>query len=164
MGCNRGMTPAYGRSERGKRVVDTVPKNYGGNVSVMGMLTLAGIVCMAGVEGGFNAELVFDFFVTSLLPKLKPGQVVILDNARIHKKYEAALRELLASKGCRLVFLPPYSPEWNPIEPAWAKMKQIISRLKARTKEALAEAIQFAASVLRRSDVQGWFKHAGHIW
>ena len=76
MCCNRAMTPTYGRAEEGKRAVDSVPGNKGKNISVMGMLTLTGLLCLAGLEGSFNGELVVDFFQVYLLPKLKPGQVV----------------------------------------------------------------------------------------
>jgi transposase len=163
MGCNRSMTPTHGRAESGKRVVDSVPKNHGKNISVMGMMALSGIVCLAAVEGAYNADLVYEYFKDILLRKLRPGQVVILDNARIHKKREAELRTLLASKGCRLMFLPPYTPEWNPIEPAWSKMKQIISRLKARTKEAVLEAIRFAREKVTSTDARGWFRLCGFV-
>jgi transposase len=93
---------------------------------------------------------------------MNPGQVLVLDNARIHKKRELELRLLLARRGCRLVFLPPYSPEWNPIENAWSKMKAIIRKLKARLRDDLLMAIEMAATEVTAGNAQGWFRLCGH--
>jgi transposase len=163
MGCNRAMTPKFARAERGKRAVDSVPGNRGKNLSVMGFMGIAGLLSVGIIEGAFNADLVYDYFKNHVLEDLEPGQVVILDNARIHHKRESDLRELLATKGCRLLFLPPYSPQWNPIENAWGKMKQIIASLKARTKDVLIQAIRRAAACVTTNDAQGWFEHCGHV-
>ena len=87
---------------------------------------------------------------------------MVLDNAGIHKKYEAQLRALLATKGCRLVFLPPYSPEWNPIEPAWSKLKALLRGLGARTKEALHTALAAVLDAITAQDARGYFRHCGY--
>ena len=162
MGTNLAMTPTHGRAERGQRVVDSVPKNHGKNMSTMGMLGLTGMLAMVVREGAFNADMVYDFFEKDVVEKLRPGQVVILDNARIHKKRECELRLLLARAGCRLVFLPPYSPEWNPIEHASGGMKQVIRKLKARTRETLLDAIYFAATFVTHDNTAGWYHQCGH--
>ena len=164
MGCNRSMTPSYGRAQRGTRVVEAVPKNHGKNISVMGMMTLTGMLCMAAMEGSYNADKIVEYFKTVLLPRLRPGQVVVVDNARIHTKHETELRRLLATKGCRLLYLPPYTPEWNPIEQAWSKMKHLIRRLKARTKDALIDAIHRARNLVTRRDTRAWFELCGYVW
>jgi transposase len=163
MGCNRAMTPTHGRAEAGERVEDSVPSNRGKNLSSMGVMGLSGMIALAVVEGAFNADKVYDFLEQEVVDNLKPGQVLVLDNAGIHKKRELELRLLLARQGCRLVFLPPYSPEWNPIENAWSKMKAIIRKLKARTREALLEAIHFAAGELEPENAEGWFRLCGHV-
>lgn len=156
------MTPAYGRAEEGQRVVDTVPKKRGKNISTMGILGVQGMLAMVVLEGAFNADKVYDFFERDVVRTLMPGQVVVLDNAAIHKKREDELRLLLAWCDCRLVFLPPYSPEWNPIEHAWGGMKRIIRDLKARTRETLLDAIHYAESFITPDNTAGWYRHCGH--
>ena len=141
-----------------------MPSKRGKNISTMGVMGLSGLVAILMIEGSFNADKVYDFIEQHLLSKMRPGQVLVLDNAQIHKKREAELRLLLARKGCRLVFfLPPYSPEWNPIENAWSKMKEIIRRMKARTKEAVFQAIALAALAITPSNAKGWFRLCGHV-
>jgi transposase len=162
MGCNRAMTPTHGRAEAGQRVEDTVPGNRGKNISTMGVMGYFGMLATVITEGSFNADLVYDFLDRQVVAQLNPGQVLVLDNARIHKKRELELRLLLARKGCRLVFLPPYSPEWNPIENAWSKMKAIIRKLKARLRDDLLMAIEMAAAEVNAGNAQGWFRLCGH--
>jgi transposase len=106
---------------------------------------------------------VYEFIELHVVGKMRPGQVLVLDNARIHKKRELEMRLLLARKGCRLVFLPPYSPEWNPIENAWSKMKAIIRKLKARLQDTLLMAIEMAALEVTPGNAQGWFRLCGHV-
>jgi transposase len=163
MGCNLTMTPAYGRAEAGQRVHDAVPSKRGKNISTIGVMGFSGLIATLMVEGAFNADLVYDFIDRYVVQHLRPGQVLVLDNARIHKKRLLELRLLLARKGCRLVFLPPYSPEWNPIENAWSKMKELIRRAKARTRDALLDAIVAASAAITASDAQGWFRLCGHV-
>jgi transposase len=162
MGSNLAMTPTYGRAEIGKRVVEAVPKKRGKNLSTMGAMGHQGLVALLMFEGSFNADRVYEFFQKHLLVNLKRGQVVVLDNARIHKKREAELRALLAEKGCRLVFLPPYSPEWSPIENAWSKVKCQVRKAKARTKEALRQAIEHATSCITPDNSAGWYLNCGY--
>lgn len=162
MGTNLAMTPTHGRAEAGERVVEAVPKKRGKNLSTMGAMGYQGLVALLMVEGSFNADRVYEFFQMHLVPNLKQGQVVVLDNARIHKKRETELRALLAEKGCRLVFLPPYSPEWNPIENAWSKVKHLVRKAKARTKEALRQVIEHATSAITPQNSAGWFLNCGY--
>jgi transposase len=162
MGCNRAMTPTHGRAEAGQRVEDAVPGCRGKNISTMGVLGFFGMLATVTTEGSFNADLVYDFIDRMVVGKMRPRQVLVLDNARIHKKRELELRLLLARKGCRLVFLPPYSPEWNPIENAWSKMKAIIRKLKARLRDTLLMAIEMAANEITANNARGWFGLCGH--
>lgn len=163
MGCNLAMTPAFGRAPEGQRVRDTVPGQRGKNVSTMGVLAVTGMLASQVIHGSFKGDSVLAFLEEQVASKLKSGQVLILDNARIHKKNEAAMRDILSQKGCRLVFLPPYSPEWNPIENAWSKMKGLIRRAKARTHEALLAAIALAVRNVTSDDARAWFGHCGHV-
>jgi transposase len=163
MGCNRAMTPTHGRAESGQRVEDAVPGNRGKNISTMGVLGFWGMLATTTTEGSFNADLVYEFIELHVVGKMRPGQVLVLDNARSHKKRELEMRLLLARKGCRLVFLPPYSPEWNPIENAWSKMKAIIRKLKARLQDTLLMAIEMAALEVTPGNAQGWFRLCGHV-
>lgn len=162
MGCNRAMTPTHGRAEAGKRVEDSVPGCRGKNISTIGVMGFFGMLATMITEGSFTGDLVYDFIDRQVVAQMRAGQVLVLDNARIHKKRELELRLLLARKGCRLVFLPPYSPEWNPIENGWSKMKAIIRKLKARLRDDLLMAIEMAANEVTAENAQGWFRLCGH--
>jgi transposase len=112
------------------------------------------------LEGAADA-LAFEAFVEHLLvPTLEPGQIVIMDNLSIHKGQR--VRELIESRECELLFLPPYSPDLSPIEQAWSKLKGYLRRLQARTIEALEAAIAQGLELITPQDAQGWFRHCGY--
>lgn len=129
------MTRLRGRAPRGERLVAKVPHGHWKTTSLIGALGIGGVRCATVVDGAINRD-VFDAFVEQVLaPELKPGDVVILDNLSSHKSEKA--RKLIESRGARLEFLPPYSPDLNPIEMVFAKIKQLLRSLGCRTKEAL---------------------------
>ena len=110
-------------------------------------------------EGTLTGAVFLQFLDEFLVPVLKPGQIVILDNAKAHKV--EGVRERIEGAGARVLYLPPYSPDLNPIEMAWSKVKQFLRKAQARTVEALYEAIAQALQTLSPSDAKGFFKHVG---
>jgi transposase len=112
------------------------------------------------IEGAMNTET-FEWYIREeLAPRLRPGQVVVLDNLSVHKA--ARIREALADRQCEVLFLPPYSPDFTPIEQAFSKLKAILRGLGARTQDALQEAVRLAVEAITRDDAAAWFAHAGY--
>lgn len=154
------MTREYARGLRGERVQGHMPRNRGTVTTMLGAMGLDGIRAMMTVEGATDAE-VFETFVTHLLvPKLKPGNIVVLDNVGAHKP-EGALARIRAA-GARVLFLPPYSPDLNPIEHAWSKVKALLKKFEALTVAALDAAIAKATELITPEDARGWFEHCGY--
>jgi transposase len=154
------MTREYARGLVGERVPGYVPRNRGTVTTMLGAMGIDGVIAMMTVEGATDAE-VFEAFVTHLLvPKLKPGNIVVLDNVGAHKP-EGALARIRAA-GARVIFLPPYSPDLNPIELCWSKMKAFLRKFEALTVAALDAAIARAAELVTPSDARGWFTHCGY--
>ena len=154
------MTPDYARAPRGQRVEDDVPRNRGTATTMIGALGVAGLLGMMTIEGGTDTP-VFEAFVEHLLlPKLKPGDIVVLDNVGAHRP--AHIRTLVESVGAKLLFLPPYSPDLNPIEECWSKLKAKLKCIAARTRESLDDAIARAMTFITPSDAAGWFRHCGY--
>ena len=134
MGVHTSLAPLYGYSAKGERVRLSVPRNRGKNTTLLAAMTLDGMGETMAVEGSTDQE-VFDAYVEHVLaPTLETGQVVILDNLSAHKPVR--VRELIECRGCQLIYLPSYSPEFNPIEEAFAKIKSILRQAGARTKDA----------------------------
>lgn len=127
---------------------------------MLGALTVNGISAVMTIEGATTGPVFSTFLEHMLLPTLKPGDVVVLDNVGAHKVPRA--RELVESMGARLLFMPPYHPELNPIEEAWSKIKNSLRRAEARTIEALDTAIAAAVSAVTPTDAAGWLRHAGY--
>ena len=132
----------------------------GPNVSVLGALSLAGPLTTVHVEGPIDGELFRLFVEKELVPALWPGAVVVVDNLSLHKA--AGVREALEAVGARLVYLPPYSPDLNPIEFAWSKLKSYLRKAAARTTKALNQALSEAIAAISPSDAQGYFAHCGY--
>jgi transposase len=159
-GVNRGMTRLYARSPRGQRAYGSAPRNYGPNLSVLGALSLAGPLATLQVVGATDGELFQLFLDEVLVPALWPGAVVVLDNLSTHKA--ARVREAIEALGARLVYLPPYSPDLNPIELAWSKLKSQLRKAAARTTKALQQALSEALQAISPSDARGYFAHCGY--
>jgi transposase len=159
-GVNRGMTRLYARSPQGQRAYGSAPRNYGPNVSVLGALSLGGPLSTVHVEGAIDGEFFRLFVEQELVPVLWPGAVVVVDNLSTHKA--AGVREAIEAVGARLVYLPPYSPDLNPIELAWSKLKSYLRKAAARTTKALNRALSEAIAAISPSDAQGYFAHCGY--
>lgn len=137
-----------------------IPRNRGKNTSLVAALNVTGISAALTIEGAIDGP-VFEVFVRDVLvPSLQPGQRVIWDNLSVHRN--AAVRQLIADAGCTLHPLPAYSPDFNPIELAFSKLKTLLRQAGARTRAALEEAITDALPQLTAADAQAWIRHCGY--
>jgi transposase len=159
-GSNIALTRLYARAPKGKRAHGSLPRNRGKNMTLIASLSLQGLGESLILDGSANAE-VFEIYVEQILaPSLQPGQMVIMDNLSIHKGNK--VRQLIEAQGCQLLFLPAYSPDLSPIEEAFSKVKAVLRRIGARTREALQEALEYALTTVSASDASGWFSHCGY--
>jgi transposase len=159
-GVNTAMTRRYGRAPRGERAHDAAPRNYGSHTSVIGAMGLRGVVAALTVEGAVDAE-VFNAYAEQVLgPRLRRGDVVVLDNLGAHRA--SRIEEVAEARGAQVLWLPPYSPDYSPIEQCWSKIKSYLRGAKARTREHLEEALAAALGLVTKSDIRGWFKHCGY--
>lgn len=159
-GSRIGMTPRYARAPRGQRVTDYAPRNYGHTLSLIGALSLSGLQASLVVEGAIDS-LTFEAYLSQcLLPTLRPGQIIVMDHLSVHTT--CAVRDLIEAHGCQLLFLPPYSPDFSPIEGLFSKLKTHLRRLKADSYDTLIEAIASALETISPSDILGWFSHCGY--
>ncbi len=155
------MTRLYARAPRGKRAYGKVPRNRGKNTTLIAAITLQGGMSESMAIEGATDALAFEAYVEHFLaPSLEEGQVVVLDGLGAHRTDK--VRELIESTGADLVFLPSYSPDLNPIEEAFSKIKQLVRKAGARTRQALLEAIGRALAAVTLEDAAGWFAHAGY--
>jgi transposase len=160
MGTNTSLAPLYAWSRRGERALASVPRNWGANVTLLASMTSEGMGPCLAVEGPTTREVFEAYLERVLAPSLRPGQVVVMDNLSSHKA--ARVRELIEEGGCELMYLPPYSPDLNPIEEAFAKLKALLRRAGARTREALIEAMGRSLGAVTASDARGFFEHRGY--
>jgi len=160
-GFHISMMRLRARAPRGKRAYGKVPRNRGKNQTLIASITLEGGMGEAvSIEGATDAE-VFEAYVEKFLaPTLKAGQVVVLDGLGAHRT--GRVRELIEVRGADLLFLPSYSPDLNPIEEAFSKVKNTVRKVGARTREALDEAVGEALRAVTLEDVAGWFSHCGY--
>ncbi len=159
-GTHTSMTRLRARSPRGERAYGRVPRNRGRNTTLLASMGAGGMGPCLAVEGA-TTKVVFEAYVERvLLPSLSPGHVVVLDNLGAHKGER--VRELVEGRGCSLLFLPPYSPDFSPIEEAFSKVKALLRRAAARTRSALVEAIGRALDAVTARDARGWFAHCGY--
>jgi transposase len=159
-GVNLAMTRLFGRAPRGERVTDSVPQNYGENVTMLGALSLGGVEALMTVNGATDGDIFLVFVREMLAPALSEGDVVIWDNLGAHRS--AVVREAVEARGATVMFLPPYSPDMNPIERCWSKIKTFLRAAKARTREALEAALKQALATVTESDARAWFEHSGY--
>src|SRR5215218_5228160 len=159
-GTHTSLAPLYGYAPRGERLHLSVPRKRGKNTTVLASMSLEGMGPSLAVEGATTA-LVFEAYVERVLaPSLHEGQIVIMDNLGAHRPKR--IRDLIEERGCELLYLPSYSPDYNPIEEAFAKIKNLLRKAAARTREALVEAIGAALSAVSAADIRGFFEHAGY--
>jgi transposase len=160
MGTNTSLSPLYGWSKKGQRAYGSVPRNRGRNTTLLASMSLEGMGPSLAVEGTTSAKVFETYVELVLAPSLSGGQVVVMDNLSAHKGER--VRELIEGRGCELMYLPPYSPDLNPIEEAFSKLKGLIRKAEARSREALLEAIGTAISALSARDARGFFEHCGY--
>ena len=160
-GSHIALTPLYARAPKGQRARDSVPRNRGKNTTLIASLTTEGIGASMIIEGAANAAAFEAYLEHVLVKSLHAGQIVVMDNLQVHKG--ARVRHLLESKGCELLFLPAYSPDLSPIEETESSLKAFLRRAKARSREALQEAITQALLTVTSLDAHGWFEHCGYI-
>lgn len=156
-GVNLGMVRLYARSLRGQRARGLRPEHRGKNVSMIGAISLKEVVASINLLGGTDGITFEAFIVQKLVPKLWQGACVLMDNYSIHKGEE--VEKALQGVGARLIYLPPYSPDFSPIENFWSKVKQILRALSARTYQSLAQAISTAFEQVDELDMHNWFTH-----
>jgi transposase len=157
---NVRMVPIRARAPKGERAYGKAPKNWDKNVTLISSISLEGMGPSMSIEGSADGEAFVLYIEQFLCPKLKPGQVVVMDNLQVHKMRRG--RELIEGRGCTLVFLPSYSPDFNPIEEAFSKVKTILRKAKARSFEALVEATGRALCAVSERDAFGFFTHCGY--
>ncbi len=160
-GSNIALTPLYARAPKGQRAAGSVPRNRGKNTTLLASLSVEGIGASMLLEGATNTAAFEVYLEQILLPSLAPGQIVVMDNLSAHKG--ARVRQLIEERGCQLLFLPAYSPDFSPIEETFSKIKAYLRRLGARTREALEEAIAYALETVTSQDAHGWFAHCGYL-
>lgn len=154
------MTRAWGRALKGQRIHEATPQGRWKVLTTLGAMSLRGMEAVMTVESATDGEIFLTYLEQVLCPKLTHGAVVIMDNLSAHKV--AGIRELIEGHGARLLYLPPYSPDLNPIEKAWFKFKQSLRSAKARTQQALDLAITEALKTISTDNAVAWFRHCGY--
>ena len=158
---NTSLAPLYGWAREGERARQRVPRNWGKNMTLISSIGKEGGMGASLVVEGSTNGMVFETYLQEVLcPTLEKGQVVVMDNLSAHKGQR--VRQLIEAKGCELIYLPPYSPDLNPIEEAFAKLKVLLRKAGARTREALLEAMGRALDAVTPSDARGFFEHRGY--
>ncbi|MBA3389602.1 MAG: IS630 family transposase [Rubrobacter sp.] len=160
MGAHTSLAPVYGYSPRGERVYTEVPRNRGPNTTLLASMSVEGMGECLAVEGA-TTKVIFETYVERVLaPSLRAGQIVVMDNLSAHKGEKVV--ELIEARGCEVLYLPPYSPDYNPIEEAFSKIKALLRESAARTREALIEALGAAISAVSSTDALGFMEHCGY--
>lgn len=154
------MTRLYARCRGVRRIAEAIPGGHWKTVTLVGAIRLSGMFAPMTVEAATDAEIFLAYVDRVLCPELKPGDVVVMDNLSSHKVQ--GVRERIAAAGAELLYLPPYSPDLNPIEKPWSKLKQYLRAAKARTAEQLQQAIADALRSITAHDAAAWFKTPFH--
>jgi transposase len=158
---NTSLAPLYGWARKGERAYQEAPRNWGKNITLLSSIGKErGMGASLVVEGSTNGTVFQTYLEDVLLPTLQEGRVVVMDNLSAHKAQR--VRELIEGKGCELVYLPPYSPDFNPIEQAFSKIKSYLREACARSQDTLMEVIGHALSTISASDTEGFFEHCGY--
>ncbi len=159
-GTHTRMTPLYARAPRGQRAYGHVPRNHTRNTTLVAALTLAGLDAPMVLEGAMDREAFVAWLRHCLVPTLRAGQVVVMDNLNVHKGAEVG--QIIAEAGCTLRYLPAYSPDFSPIEGAYSKVKTRVRRAGKRTQGELEAVIGEAVGAVTAYDAAGWFTHCGY--
>jgi len=158
-GVTTQMTRGYARASGGRRVHEATPAGHWKILTILSALSLGGLLATMTIEQPTDGDIFLAYLEQVLGPKLRPGDVVVMDNLSAHKV--AWVEQLIQAAGAELLYLPPYSPDLNPIEKAWAKLKQLLRSAKARTAEALDQAIAELLPQITPENAQAWFRHCG---
>lgn len=158
-GVNLGMVRRYGRALGGKRLVDHSPLNKPKAITVLAAIRTDGVFAQASYPGGTTKEKFLQYVRETLVPALHPGDIVVMDNLSAHHAPQVA--QLIHQAGAKLLYLPPYSPDLNPIEKLWSKVKAFLRKCRALTPESLQQALQAAFACVTPSDCRNWFACAG---
>jgi transposase len=157
---NVRMVPLRARAPKGERAFGKAPKNWKTNVTLISSMSLGGMGASMSIEGSADGDGFLVYVERLLCPTLKREQIVVMDNLSVHKMKK--VRELIEERGCSLVFLPSYSPDFNPIEQAFSKVKTLLRKAKARSFEVLVEATGRALSAVTKEDTRACFTHCGY--
>jgi transposase len=160
MGSNTSLHELYAYSPKGERAYCSVARNRGKNTTLLSSMSFRGMGPSMVVEGAADGAVFEGYLREMVVPALKEGDVVVMDNLSAHKG--ETVRELIESAGAKVLYLPPYSPEFNPIEEAFSKIKNLLRKAGARVREALVEAIGQALSEVREEDARAFFEHCGY--
>lgn len=159
-GLHLAFTRRYGRAPGGQRVGQGVRLRVGTPVTLVGALPVKGLEAVRSLDGALNRNSFALYLDQVLGPTLEPGDVIVLDNLPVHKV--AGMAALVEARGARLLFLPPYSPDFAPIEQAWSKLKTALRTAMAGTRHALEQALDHAITWITSQDAQNWFDHCGY--
>lgn len=154
------FTRLYGRAVPGQRVVESVPANYGSNYTLLAAIGLDGVHAPWLLEGALDGDAFRVYVKEVLAPTLQAGDILVLDNVATHKV--SGIAAAVAARGARVEFLSPYSPDFNPIERCWSKIKTYLRKAKARTYEALVQAVQEALATITEEDLRAWVEFCGY--
>ena len=154
------MTRRYAYSLGGSRAVDSAPLSKPKNTTILSSIELDGTLRYTTFSGGTTVENFKQYLESDLLPYLNRDSVLVMDNRKSH--HAKVVKDLLDSSGIRYIYLPPYSPDLNPIEKLWSKVKALLRKFKARTLDDLSDAIQRAFQSISSSDCSGWFRSCGY--
>lgn len=155
------MARPVGYAPLGERLFDFKPKVFCKNYTLLGGMTRDGMVAAMTVEGGTSVDVFLTFVLKVLLPKVQVGQVIVLDNLAAHKNKRVV--ECLNDHGLHPLYTPPYSPEWNPIELAWSKLKNLLRTAAAHSFGALEEALRLALCQITPRNARRWIRHCGYL-
>lgn len=161
MGINIDMARDHGRAAPGERVIDTKPSKRGENLSVIGALGYDGMRATMSLPGAVDGEAYLVFTKEVLAPSLNHGEIVFMDNVPTHKM--PVIERTINDVGAAVIFLPPYSPDFSPIENCWSKVKTFLRRIAARTRDELEIALSKALATITIDDIVGWFIHCGYV-
>ena len=154
------LTPRYARAPKGERAHGKAPRNWGKNITLISSITPEGMGASVSIEGSSDTQSFGLYMREVLAPRLRPSQIVLMDNLSVHRS--GWVRDLIEEKGCQLWLLPSYSPDMNPIEEAFSKVKNLIRKAKARTLEALFAATTQALGAVSEADARGYFEACGY--
>jgi len=159
-GFHVALTRTYGRAARGERVNQSVPRNHGKGVTLIGSLGLRGLLAPLSIEGAIDT-VAFDAYVRQMLvSELRPKDIVLLDNLPVHQASQ--VEQAVAAVKAEVLWLPSYSPDFSPIENCWSKVKTLVRGRQPRTPKELNTALQGALKAVTLNDIDGWFRHCGY--